>query len=397
VSSSFFVRRGPPDDAAAIVAALDRSGVRWADGELEELNGPWPEGVVLLWIPGASTRGVEVTVVDGRMCVRILAMSSPEDYDLAFRLVEVLGGDGQVEPEEGEPVKAAEVRAKFDQEWIAKNMATGAAGIGAALARGKRVTVSGPGTSVRIEPVQPFDAVAFLDSMRNAQVSALAENEKTERAGQIVEDDERTPWQEIEDGDLLTGEQEHQEELQARDKKLARVKRPAPETPPSGLPLLSVVAMVFLIVPALVVCLVTLPFRGMLRKRRAARLDERRQRERSTCRDEVVRETAHLETAPDDLDARRRRADRLNRLGHRAAAERDLTYCLDKLPEKAPERAAVLVEHAAILRALGCPNLAAAAQAEAIERGAKAPPESSSKPAAAGAGGMFLRIAGLAD
>jgi hypothetical protein len=391
VSSSFFVRRSPPDDAAGVIAAIDRPGLRWADGELDELVGPWPEGVVLLWIPGASTRGVEVTVVEGRMCVRILAMSAPEDYDLAFRLLEVLGGDGKVEPEDGEPIPAKAVRTTFDKEWMSKNMAAGAAGIGAALARGKRVTVSGPGTSVRIEPVQPFDAVAFLETMRTAQASALAEDEKTERGGQIVEDDaeERTAWQEIEDGDLLTGEQEHQEELRARDRKLT-VKAPPVVTPSRGF--LFFVVMALVLVPALIVRLLTLPFRGVMRKRRAAREVERLQRERTTCREEVVRETAHLDVAPHDLDARRRRADRLRRLGHRAAAERDLAYCLDRLPENDEDRADVLLEHAAVLRSLQCPNLAAAAQAEALRRGAKVAPEPST-----GAGGAFLMIAGLAD
>lgn len=392
MSSSFFVRRRPPDDAAGVIAAIDRPGLRWADGELDELVGPWPEGVVLLWIPGASTRGVEVTVVDGRMCVRILAMSAPEDYDLAFQLLEVLGAEDGVEPEEGDPVPAKEIRARFDQEWIAKNMATGAAAVGAALARGKRVTMSGPGTSVRIEPVQPFDATGFLETMRSAQAAALSDGEKTERAGQIVEDDdERTPWQEIEDGDLLTGEQEHQVELQARDRKLT-VRAPARDVARPSV--LFFIVMAIVLVPALVVRLTTLPFRGILRKRRVAREVERLQRERATCRDEVVRETAHLELAPHDIEARRRRADRLRRLGHRAAAERDLAFCLERLPENDEDRAEVLLEHAAVLRLLECPNLAAAAQAEALKRGAKVAP---TEPGRRGAGGTFLLIAGLAD
>lgn len=395
MSSSFFVRRGPPDDAAAVITALDRPGVRWADGEIDELVGtPWPEGVVLLWIPGASTRGVELTYTDGRMCVRVLAMSSPEDYDLAFRLVEVLGGDGPVEPEEGEPLPAAQVRTRFDDAWVKANMAAGANGVGAALARGKRVTISGPGTSVRIEPVQPFDAVAFLDTMRNAQATAVAANEATERGGAIVEDDdERTPWQEIEDGDLLTGEQEHAEELRTKDAKLAPLS--ATPTMRARRGPLYFLALAALLVPALVVRLVTLPFRGALRKRREAREVERLQRERATCRDEVVRETAHLELAPHDIESRRRRADRLRRLGHRAAAERDLAYCLDRLPEHDDERAPVLLEHAAVLRALSCPNLAAAAHAEAVRRGASAAPATDAS--MGGATTTFLVIAGLAD
>lgn len=401
MSSSFFVRRAPPDDAAAVIAALERPGVRWADGELDELVGPWPEGVVLLWIPGASTRGVELTHGDGRMCVRILAMSAPEDYDLAFRLLEVLGGDRQVEPEEGEPFPATEVRARFGGEWTTRNMAAGAAGIGAALARGKRVTVSGPGTKVRIEPVQPFDAVAFLETMRHAQAAALDNGEATERAGEIVGDDEdedgRTPWQEIEDGELLVGEQEHREELQARDAKLAPVGPAAKDPPHAGARLLYVVLLALVLVPALLVRLVTWPVRRTTRARRAARVDEQRLRERVTCRDEVVRETAHLALAPDDVESRRRRADRLRRLGHLAAAERDLTRCLDELAEGAPARAAVLLERAVVLRALGCPNLAAAAQTEAIERGAGVAPVSSASLAVEGAGTRFLAIAGLAE
>ena len=395
MSSSFFVRRDPPDDAAAVIAALERPGVRWADGELDELDGTWPEGVVLLWIPGASTRGVEVTHGDGRMCVRILAMSAPEDYDLAFRLLEVLGGDRPVEPEEGEPVPAAEVRATFGGEWMTRNMAVGAAGIGAALARGKRVTVSGPGTSVRIEPVQPFDAVAFLETMRHAQVTALTEVQATERAGKVV-DEERTAWEEIEDGDLLAAEQEHQEELQARDAKLTPVARTPTGALGGAWRLLFYVVVVLLIVPALVVRVVTWPVRALLRERRDARAEDRRLRERATCRDEVVRETAHLELAPGDLYARRRRADRLHRLGHHAAAERDLAFCLDRLPDDAA-RAAVLLEHARVLRSLHCHNLADAEQRAANARGAGIVLVSRARLVFGGAAGAFLVIAGLAE
>jgi hypothetical protein len=402
VSSSFFVRRGPPDDAAAVIAALDRPGVRWADGELDELVGPWPEGVVLLWIPNASTRGVEViTHSDGKMAVRILAMSSPEDYDLALRLVEVLGGDGEVEPEEGAPVPAAAVRTTFDREWMLRNMAAGAHAIGVALARGKRVTMSGPSTNVTIEPVQPFDAVAFLDTMRHAQASALADGEQTERAGRIVEeledDDLRTPWQEIEDGELLTGEQEHRDELQARDQKLAPGGLAADEGMGLGWRLVFYAIVIAVVVPALVTRLATWPFRRRIIDRREERDEERHSRERTTLRDEVVRETAHLALAPDDIDSRRRRADRLRRLGHRAAAERDLAFCLGKLPENDARRDAVLVEHEGVLRMLGCPNLAAQAHAAAVARGVTFVPGSRVRHILDGAGGAFIVIAGLHD
>ena len=390
MSSSFIVRRGPPDDTSAVLAALDRPGLRWADGELDELAGPWPDGVILLWIPGASTRGVEVTTADGAMTVRILAMSSREDYDLAFRLIEVLGQGTVVEPEEGEPFAAAEVRARCDEAWITRTMAAGAAGIGAALARGKRVTVSGPGTSVRIDPVVPFDAPAFLETMRNAQAAAAAaDTEHTVRDGKIVEDEERTPWEEIEDGDLLAGEQEHQAELQKRDGKLSTGSR----TPPRrrGRDPLFFVIVALVLVPAIIVRIVTWPFRISIRERRAERRDERFLRERQTCRDEVVRETAHLADQPADLEARRRRADRLRRLGHRAAAERDLAAVLDAMPDRDPARGAVLAEHAVVLDQLGCPSLAAAARAAAVKLGVEVDPARSK----AAAGDLFRIIAGL--
>jgi hypothetical protein len=390
VSSSFFVRREPPGDAAAVIKAIDRPGLRWVDGELDELVGPWPPGVVLLWIPGGSTRGVEITYAEGRMCVRLLAMSSREDYDLAFRLVEVLGGDGEVEPEEGEPVPAARVREHFDAAWIEHNIATGAAGIGAALARGKRVTVSGPITSVRIDPVQPFDAAAFLESMRTAQVTAAADDGGDD-------DGAPTPWEEIEDSDLLAGEQEHQAELQARDGRLAPLAATRRASARRGWGLLFPVVLAVVLLPALLVRLVTLPFRHALRRRRDERRAERDRRERETCRDEVVRETARLAEDPDDLAARRRRADRLRRLGHLAAAERDLAACVDRLADAAPERAAVLAEHAVVLRQLGCRNLADAAEQAALADGARVVPVGTARLAGVGAGGLFLLIAGLAD
>ncbi len=392
MSSSFFLRRDPPTDAAAVIAALDRPGLRWADGELDELSGPWPAGVVLLWVPGASTRGVEITCADGRIGVRVLAMSSPDDYDLAFRLIEVLGGDGAVEPEAGAPLPAATVRTRFDRVWMTTNMAAGAAGVAAALARGKRVTVSGPRTSVRIDPVVPFDAAAFLTTMQAAQAAAV----EVVAAHRDDDDDDRSAWQELEDGELLTGEQEHQEALIARDTRLAPLARSHRSGPRPGR-LLWLVMLALALLPALMIRVATWPFRRRLRQRRAERRGERTRRERETCRDEVVRETARLAIVPDDGEARRRRADRLRRLGHRAAAERDLAECLHQLPDAAASRGALLLEHAAVLRDLRCPNLAAAAETAAATTTVPPRPRSNISVAVDDATVTIRTIAGLAD
>jgi hypothetical protein len=178
MSSSFWIERDRPSDAAAIIGGLDRPGV-------EVTGGPWPERSLLVWLPGASSRGVEVSHEDNTLQVRILAMSSPEDYDLAFRLVEVLGAGREVSIEGGEPAPAEEVRSRCQGAWMVRDLAAAVASLRVAT-QTHTVTISGPVRGLEIARGAAIDSAKVIDVLRFAQVMARrgVEDDREEEEGE---------------------------------------------------------------------------------------------------------------------------------------------------------------------------------------------------------------------
>lgn len=76
-------------------------------------------GVRHFFIPNVSCRGSEVAREDDGYSVRILACSSPEDYELAFTLVETIAKstNGKISGECGSTATVEQFRSKFDSEW----------------------------------------------------------------------------------------------------------------------------------------------------------------------------------------------------------------------------------------------------------------------------------------
>jgi hypothetical protein len=82
------------------------------EGDLPE--GPWPEGTLHFYRTPGSTRGVEVTLEGREFEVRMMAASSPDDFDLAYRILEAIGGAGAVvRTEMGDPVPLPELAPRF--------------------------------------------------------------------------------------------------------------------------------------------------------------------------------------------------------------------------------------------------------------------------------------------
>lgn len=114
----------------AVIEGLHDETLRCVEAPLEELTGPWlEEGALHVYRHGLSTRSVELSYADGELTVRVLALSSPDEYDLAFRLVELLGGDGEIRHEEHGAMPAREARAKLGNEWMLREMAVAHAAI----------------------------------------------------------------------------------------------------------------------------------------------------------------------------------------------------------------------------------------------------------------------------
>lgn len=70
--------------------------------------------------PRGSTRGVEVGYANNAFSVRFLALSSPEDYELGFQILERVAGTRPVQPEDSDAMPLAALRAQYGREWIAQ-------------------------------------------------------------------------------------------------------------------------------------------------------------------------------------------------------------------------------------------------------------------------------------
>jgi hypothetical protein len=151
----------------AVVAALDLGCEEipreQPDGSADPvplLSGPWPDSVLHFYRTGVSIRSVEVgydaNQEGGAFTVRIMTLSSPEDYDLALRFVAaaagVLGTD--VTAEDGEDsFPADELRARYGADWVARMNRSGASAIAAIIGeQNGPVTLSGPQRPTHIGP-----------------------------------------------------------------------------------------------------------------------------------------------------------------------------------------------------------------------------------------------------
>jgi hypothetical protein len=372
VSSSFFVRRDAPADVAEIVRAVGQPIV-WADGNLASLDA-WPERSLLLYIPGESSRGVEVVRDADRYQVRVLALSTKADYDLAFSLVEALGGASMVDVEAAGEAPAGEVRARYGGDWMVRDMAAGIVALKTSLEAGHTVSITGPVASLEIDPRAHADAAQWPEILRRAQVDRPPQTDAAERS---ADDD-------------------HWEKLRAEEEAL----RPAaPEKRGNaGFALAFVPTLLVILLPALATRLVTWPVRSVIRDRKDRRADRRRER----AREAILDATEKLRADPDNVDLRNERALRLLEAGSRVAADREFAACLDRLGAGATAklRPAVLHYNQYIAReGLRMPALARrsleAAKAAGLETRQVSPTRRWITTFATAMTALFIAIAGL--
>jgi hypothetical protein len=183
MSSAFTIELSGPPRYEALFAAIGRPALRCQEGPIEGYQGDWRSGALHLYLDGESTRSVEVGC-DGAgtrttMTVRILALSSPADYELAFRIVEQLGAAGRVSHEEEGELPADQLRARFSGDWMARDLAAAVQGIvtAAETAGGGIVRIAGPVRSAYLGGVTlgalgrdgSVDPVALLERLRSIQ------------------------------------------------------------------------------------------------------------------------------------------------------------------------------------------------------------------------------------
>lgn len=120
MSFSFYTTAyGPPPLAHLLTSADDHGDLQVA----EELVDPWLEGYAFhLHRDQLSTRGVELCWESDQLQVRLLTLASPEDWELAFRVLEeATGGQGKVRAEDGREESVGDLRSVFGDLCQATN------------------------------------------------------------------------------------------------------------------------------------------------------------------------------------------------------------------------------------------------------------------------------------
>ena len=150
MSYSFYVRTDLRPAVADVLARID-----FPDVVAPDARGAWPDGTLHIYRAEISTRATEITYEDHAFQVRILALASPEDYELALRVVEhlaVLTGS-QVESQDDITCPAEKLRDTYDTTWVKRLTDSNLNIIGHfAKNEGKTVTIVGPVREFHIGP-----------------------------------------------------------------------------------------------------------------------------------------------------------------------------------------------------------------------------------------------------
>jgi hypothetical protein len=150
MSYSFYIRTDARPRVADVVARLG-----FPDVVAPDAHGPWPDGTLHIYRAGISTRATEITYEDHAFQVRILALASSEDYELALRVVDQLSAltGSQVESEEGEVFPAQRLQDIYDATWVRHMTESEPRVLGHwAKGEGETVTIAGPVRQFHIGP-----------------------------------------------------------------------------------------------------------------------------------------------------------------------------------------------------------------------------------------------------
>lgn len=131
-------------------------------------------GVRHFFIPNVSCRGSEVAAEEDGYSVRILACSAPEEYELAFTLVETIAKltNGKISGECGSSVTVEQLRSKFDSAWINNDLNLSFAAVessAAGLTNGEYLSLSGAVRPFYVGPrmFEEFSKLGSEESLRN--------------------------------------------------------------------------------------------------------------------------------------------------------------------------------------------------------------------------------------
>jgi len=126
MSHSFSVSNISNLPVQATISNLGISNLRFTDDSPQPQNNTWPNDESYLYIDDVSVRPVETSFSDGTFTARVFANSSPEDYELAIKLVTEIASSNNtsIQPEGDVDMDVESFLRNYDKNWIAEHCNT---------------------------------------------------------------------------------------------------------------------------------------------------------------------------------------------------------------------------------------------------------------------------------
>ena len=126
MSHSFSVSNISNLPVQATISNLGISNLRFTDDSPQPQNNTWPNDESYLYIDDVSVRPVETSFSDGTFTARVFANSSPQDYELAIKLVTEIASSNNtsIQPEGDVDMDVESFIRNYDKNWIEEHCNT---------------------------------------------------------------------------------------------------------------------------------------------------------------------------------------------------------------------------------------------------------------------------------
>mgnify|MGYP001820380521 CR=1 FL=1 len=126
MSHSFSVSNISNLPVQATISNLGISNLTFTDDSPQPQNNTWPNDESYLYIDDVSVRPVETSFSDGTFTARVFANSSPQDYELAIKLVTEIASSNNtsIQPEGDVDMDVESFIRNYDQNWIEEHCNT---------------------------------------------------------------------------------------------------------------------------------------------------------------------------------------------------------------------------------------------------------------------------------
>jgi hypothetical protein len=180
MSISFFIPSSTEPSFRVLLGSLGYDDLQ--SEEERHDNSRWSDRYWHFYRPGVSARSVEATYEGGQFQVRLLTPSAPDEFELAFRLIEAAAEqlDRPVVPEDDNPFPVKELRRRYPDSWVRRRIESGVMAV-LYIVREEQQTVMlsgpvrpfyvGPRFLSEVEADGPSEAIAerFLDRLLQSQ------------------------------------------------------------------------------------------------------------------------------------------------------------------------------------------------------------------------------------